>query len=167
MADNEDFASLFRQFEREQTGARKREPQVGDKVRGTVVSVGQDHVFVDLGAKSEGAMAVEELTDADGQLTVGVGDAIEAVVIRQDEQTGTLLLGGKAGRRFHGAEELEHAFQALGVRGCQPSDHSGQIEFSGSRRVGLDRNEGFGKGPQSKVRIGQRIRKGREALPGR
>ena len=111
MADKENFASLLRQFEREQSSPRKRGPQVGDKVRGKVVSIGQDHVFIDLGAKSEGAMDVEELTDADGQLSVAVGDAIEAVVIREDEQTGTLLLGGKAGRRFHGGEELEHAFR--------------------------------------------------------
>ena len=136
MADKENFASLLRQFEREQSSPRKRGPQVGDKVRGKVVSIGQDHVFIDLGAKSEGAMDVEELTDADGQLSVAVGDAIEAVVIREDEQTGTLLLGGKAGRRFHGGEELEHAFRhRLPVEGQVTGVTKGgvEVQIAGAR----------------------------------
>ncbi len=111
MAENEDFESLLGQFEQQHASTAKREPRVGDKIRGRIVSIGRDNVFVDIGAKSEGAMAVEELTGADGKLSVAVGDAIEAVVTRLDERTGTLLLGGEGGRRVHDSTELENAFQ--------------------------------------------------------
>ncbi len=128
MADNEDFESLLSQFEQEQAGPAKRAPQVGDKVRGVVVSIGRGNVFVDLGAKSEGAIEVEELTDADGKLTVSVGDSIEAFVTRQDERTGTLLLGRKTGRP-HGSDELEHAFRHhLPVEGLVTGVTKGGVE---------------------------------------
>lgn len=111
MAEHEDFATLFGQFEREQTGSRKRDPQVGDRVRGKIVSIGSQYVLVDIGAKSEGILEVEGLTDADGHLTVRIGDTIEALITGKDEETGTLRLGSQHGRRVHSSEELEQAFR--------------------------------------------------------
>ncbi len=128
MANTEDFEALLGQFEREK-GSTKPDPQVGDKVRGQILSVGRGHVFVDLGAKSEGAMAIEELLDAGGKLTVKAGDFIEAVVTRRDERTGTLLLGSKAGRRPHGTAELQNAFQhQLPVEGLVTGTTRGGVE---------------------------------------
>jgi len=129
MADTEDFKALLSQFEQETTGQTERGPQEGDKVRGRVVSIGRVHVFVDLGAKSEGSMAVEDLTDADGNLTVSVGDSIEAVVTRKDERAGTLLLGSKRGGHIHGGAELEHASQHhLPVEGLITGVTKGGVE---------------------------------------
>ncbi len=129
MADKEDFETLLGQFEQQHAGAAKHEPRVGDKVRGRIVSIGRDSVFVDIGAKSEGAMAMDELTGADGKLSVGVGDSIEAVVTRLDERTGTLQLGGKGGRRVHGGAEIESAFQNhLPVEGLVAGVTKGGVE---------------------------------------
>ena len=110
MNDAEDFEALLKQFEREHVGATKGAPQVGDKVRGTVISIGDDQVFIDLGGKTEGALSTEGLRDADGNLTVALGDSLEALVTSRDETTGTLLLGSQHGHHLHGAAELEHAF---------------------------------------------------------
>ncbi len=129
MADKEDFETLLGQFEQTHTGSAKHEPRVGDRVQGRIVSIGRDSVFVDIGAKSEGAMAMEELTDADGKLRVGLGDSVEAVVTRLDERTGTLVLGGKGGRRVHGSAELESAFQShLPVEGLVTGLTKGGVE---------------------------------------
>lgn len=129
MADTEDFQALFDQFEREHKDAKKREPQVGDKVGGKIVSIGHEYAFVDLGAKSEGTIEVKELSDADGCLTVTEGDRVEAVVIGKDERTGALLLGSKSGRRLHGSDELEHAFQnRLPVEGLITGVTKGGVE---------------------------------------
>ena len=106
----DDFEALLKQFEREHAGGAKGAPQVGDKVRGTVVSIGEDQVFIDLGGKTEGALSTEGLRDADGNLTVALGDSLEALVTSKDETTGTLLLGSQHGHHLHGAAELEHAF---------------------------------------------------------
>lgn len=58
-----------------------RSYDVGDKVTGTVVAIGNDAVFVALGGKTEGAIDSAELLDRDGQLTVSVGDSLEAYVV--------------------------------------------------------------------------------------
>jgi small subunit ribosomal protein S1 len=86
-ADREDFPEDFAElFEASQT-QREKGVQRDAKVHGTVVSVGKEWVFVDIGGKSEGAISVEELTDESGALTVNVGDPITAYVVstRGDE----------------------------------------------------------------------------------
>jgi small subunit ribosomal protein S1 len=111
MAEKEDFAALLGQFERQHADPARREPRVGDRVRGTVLSIGPERAFVDLGGKAEGVIAVAELTDGEGRLKVAVGDSIEALVLSQDEQTGALELGTGAGRRLHDSAGLEQAFR--------------------------------------------------------
>jgi len=129
MTDTEDFAALLGQFERAHAGPVKPAPQVGDRVRGRILSIGPERAFVDLGAKSEGVIEVAELTDAEGRLSVGVGDAVDAVVVSRDDQAGTLLLGRGTGRRFHDSAELEHAFRSqLPVEGLVTGVTKGGIE---------------------------------------
>ncbi|MEA3276729.1 MAG: 30S ribosomal protein S1 [Pseudomonadota bacterium] len=111
MKDSDNFEALLKQFEQEGAGSAKHQPKVGDRVRGEVVSISPEQVFIDLGGKSEGVMESEGLTDADGNLTISIGDTLEATVTSVDEETGTLLLGSQHGRHLHGIAELEHAFQ--------------------------------------------------------
>lgn len=111
MTDNEDFASLFGEFEKQQAVSGKKEPKVGDKVSGQVVSIQGEDVFVDLGAKTEGIVEREELLDDEGNLKVKVGDRIEITVSGKDEATGTLLLGTQHAKRMHGIEGLQRAYE--------------------------------------------------------
>jgi small subunit ribosomal protein S1 len=54
----------------------------GEIVTGTVVRVGREWVFVDLGGKSEGVIAVQEFKgEEDDEITVKTGDEIEATVL--------------------------------------------------------------------------------------
>ena len=110
MTGNEDFASLFGEFEKKQGMTSKKEPRTGDKVIGTVVSIQSDNIFIDLGSKTEGIVEREELTDDEGNLTVEVGDSIEIVVSGKDESSGTLMLGSRHARRMHGIDELRQAY---------------------------------------------------------
>ena len=110
MTGNEDFASLFGEFEKKQGMTSNKEPSKGDKVTGTVVSIQGDDIFIDLGSKTEGIVEREELIDDEGNLTVDVGDTIEIVVSGKDESSGTLMLGSRHARRMHGIDELRQAF---------------------------------------------------------
>lgn len=110
MTDKEDFAALLGQFEQEHAATARTEPKSGDKVRGTVVSIQGESVFIDLGFKTEGVAEAAELTGEDGALTVAVGDSVEMVVSGKDEVTGTLLLGTRHAQRLHGSAELQEAF---------------------------------------------------------
>ena len=136
MPDNEDFASLFNDFEKKQSATHTQEPKIGDKVRGKVISIQGENIFIDLGSKTEGIVEAEELTGEDGSLTVGIGDSIEIVVSGKDENTGTLLLGTQHARRIHGSEGLRQAFEEqLPVEGHVTGTTKGglEVEMSGVR----------------------------------
>src|SRR5688500_12966133 len=76
---SEDFATLFAR-----EAARTR-LEVGQVVKGRVIQIGAESVFVDVGGKGEAWIERAELTDDDGRLTVGVGDEIEATVVSTRE----------------------------------------------------------------------------------
>lgn len=58
-----------------------RTPKVGDLVSGTIVKITGNVAFVDYGGRSEGYVELGELRDAEGNLTCGEGDPIEAAVV--------------------------------------------------------------------------------------
>src|ERR1700724_2055612 len=88
----DDFAKMLAEFEGPETGRSKKkrkEPAVGDEVRGRIISIGRDSAFVDLGAKSDGVIELSQLRGSDGALTVKEGDEIEARVV--DVANGVVL----------------------------------------------------------------------------
>src|SRR4030042_326012 len=68
----------------------------GQKVRAKVVSISGDHVFIDLGGKSEGALDLAEFIDSKGVTSVREGDEIEAffVSVQDGLMKLTTLVGG-------------------------------------------------------------------------
>src|SRR6202008_1234432 len=75
MDDSEDFATLFARSEAGPTLER------GQAVKGRVIQITSDHVFVDVGGKGEAWIDRAELTDDAGRLRVAVGDEVEATVV--------------------------------------------------------------------------------------
>jgi len=72
---SEDFATLFAG---QQTGPAI---EIGQPVKGRVIQITTEHVFVDIGGKGEAWIDRAELTGDDGQLKVAVGDEVEATVV--------------------------------------------------------------------------------------
>jgi small subunit ribosomal protein S1 len=103
---NKDFAQVLAEYE-QTTPAQRENPAPGSKVSGRILSIGEESVFVDLGAKSEGMIPAAELRDAEGNLTVNVGDTIEATVTGTDPETGALTLRRKAGGKGGGRKAAE------------------------------------------------------------
>jgi small subunit ribosomal protein S1 len=137
-SDREDFATLLARFESEQEAPARAAPKVGDRVEGEIVSLGEETAFVDLGGKSEGMVALDELRDEEGGLTVAVGDRIEAVVAATDRETGALVLRVRPGRSGTGGEqawaELSQAAEArIPVEGRVTGVNKGgvDVEVSG------------------------------------
>lgn len=111
--DDDDFASMFAQTERDAPrGKAARRPQPGDVVKGVITSVGKDAVFVDIGGKAEGVLDRDQVADDDGSLRVKVGDTVEARVA--GERGGSLVLRVKLGRGAEAKAELVQAFE-LGI----------------------------------------------------
>ncbi len=85
----EDFASLFEASQRSQD----MRIQSDTKIEGTIVSIGEEWVFVDIGGKSEGTIARDELMDDQGEFRAKVGDPVTAYVVSTRE--GEILLSRK------------------------------------------------------------------------
>src|SRR5882757_741105 len=110
MADDDDFAAMFAES---QVGApRQKRPKVGDQIKGKVISIGKDTVFVDAGGKAEGTLEKSQVTDKEGKLSLKVGDTIEARVVA--DAGGVLQLRVKVGRGPAASAELEQAAE-LGI----------------------------------------------------
>ncbi|HEY3801183.1 MAG TPA: S1 RNA-binding domain-containing protein [Kofleriaceae bacterium] len=107
--DEEDFAAMFAASEQ---GKRAKRPKVGDLVKGTIVTLGKDAVFVDLGGKAEGQLDRAQVSDHEGKLLVKIGDVIEARVA--SDAGGALVLRTKLGRGPEARAELAQA-QDLGI----------------------------------------------------
>lgn len=136
MTENEDFASLFGEFEKEQASSKRQEPKVGEKARGKVISIQGGTLFIDLGSKTEGMVEAGEFTDDEGKLTVAVGDSVELRVSGKNEATGMLLLGEQHARRMHGSEGLQQAYdEQQPVEGLVTGTIKGglEIEMAGVR----------------------------------
>lgn len=76
----EDFATLFAR-----EGARQA-LQVGQVVKGRILQIGEEVVFVDVGGKGEALIDRAELTDEQGQMKLAVGDTVEATVVRTGDE---------------------------------------------------------------------------------
>ena len=60
--------------------------EVGDRVRGTILEIGEQFAFVDFGGRSEAVIEVQELMDDEGEPKYAVGDEIEAYVASIEEE---------------------------------------------------------------------------------
>jgi small subunit ribosomal protein S1 len=78
------FESLFE--------SSMQELNVGDVVRGTIVQVNDDNVVVDVGYKSEGVIPLAEFRDEQGKIEVKVGDEIDVLFERRENESGLIGL---------------------------------------------------------------------------
>jgi len=72
--------------------------QMGGVLTGRVVQINTDTVMVDVGWKTEGYIPARELRDEQGNITVSVGDEIEILVDRRDQDGNLVLSRDKAAK---------------------------------------------------------------------
>ena len=110
----EGFGAILAQFEQSTATEKKNDPQVGGKVSGTVISIGEDTTLVDIGTKSEAVIPTADLRDKEGNVTVEIGAKLEATVAGRDPETNALLLKRKISKNAAQAEaagEIRRAFE--------------------------------------------------------
>jgi small subunit ribosomal protein S1 len=81
----------------------------GQTIEGTIVAIGPEVAFVDVGGKGEATIAIDELKDDEGDLEVTVGDRIQAVVV---STVAGLTLSRRLARRAATQRQLEDAFHS-------------------------------------------------------
>ena len=109
--EEESFAELFESY----TKGMNEDIRVGDKVKGAIISIGRDSVFMDTGTRTDGFVEKTELLDEEGQFTFKEGDVLELYAVAV---TGTEIRLSKAIAGIGGAELLRDAFEnAIPVEG--------------------------------------------------
>ncbi|GAB6182196.1 bifunctional 4-hydroxy-3-methylbut-2-enyl diphosphate reductase/30S ribosomal protein S1 [Desulfotomaculum defluvii] len=91
-----------------------KSPQAGELVKGVVVQVGMDEVLVDIGAKSEGVIPRKEMSfyGVDNlQELVKVGDEIECLVIKAEDNEGKIILSKERAAAEKAWDGLEEAME--------------------------------------------------------
>jgi small subunit ribosomal protein S1 len=124
---NEDFAAMF------EASIQAKRIEKGQTVEGTVVAIGSEVAFVNVGGKGEAVIEIAELKNDDGVLEVAVGDRVHAVVVSTE---GGLTLSRRLARGAATDRQLEDAFRAgLPVEGKIERDVKGGYEV----RIGRQR----------------------------
>ena len=84
--NNEDNEKSFAEMLDDYSPGPDAEVGIGDKIRGKIVSIGRDSVFIDTGTKIDGVVDKGELLDKDGQLALQEGDILELYIVALSEE---------------------------------------------------------------------------------
>lgn len=103
-ANESSFADILSEFEQHHHG-----PKRGEALRGTVVSITADSVFVDIGRKIDGVLPLALFRDGDGPPFVKIGDALQVTITGSDGE-GTYTLSTVKVARPKDWSALESAF---------------------------------------------------------
>lgn len=103
---SESFADLFEE------SLNSTPMQPGKIVTGTVVNVGPDVVMVNAGLKSEGAIAVSEFLNENGEVSVSIGDLVDVSLESLEDGFGATQLSRDKAKAAEAWTKLEHAFEA-------------------------------------------------------
>jgi small subunit ribosomal protein S1 len=124
---SEDFAAMF------EASIKAKRFEAGQTLEGTIVAIGPEVAFVDVGGKGEATIEVDELKDDDGALEVAVGDRVQAMVLSTG---GGLRLSRRLARGTVTDHQLEEAFRTgLPVEGKVEKEVKGGYEV----RIGRQR----------------------------
>jgi small subunit ribosomal protein S1 len=100
---DDDFERMF------EASLQAKRFEEGQTIEGTIVAIGPEVAFIDVGGKGEATIDIEELADSDGDVPVQVGDRIEAMVV---STAGGLKLSRRLARGAATKRQLEDAFHA-------------------------------------------------------
>ena len=96
----EDFAAMLAAHDEASSG----QAQPGQKIRGVIIAITDENVFVDVGLKEDGIMDRKDLLDADGKEIAGQGETVEAWVVAVSPQ-GIVLSRSMSGSGVAALEE--------------------------------------------------------------
>jgi small subunit ribosomal protein S1 len=92
--------------------------QEGELVSGEIVLIGKEFVLVDIGYKSEGQIRINEFIDPDGNLTAKVGDKIDVLLEKREDEDGRIILSKEKAAKIKIWDEIKRIYEEDGtIRG--------------------------------------------------
>ncbi|WP_022942003.1 30S ribosomal protein S1 [Psychromonas hadalis] len=101
----ESFAELFEE------SLQQVETRPGTIVKGTIVGIRNNLVFVDAGLKSEAAIDIAEFKNAAGELEVAIGDVVDVALDAVEDGFGETKLSREKAKRHEAWIQLEKAYE--------------------------------------------------------
>ena len=92
-----------------------RRVEEGQVVQGRIVQIDKEFALVDIGYKSEGQVRVAELIGPDGAIDSQVGDTIDVMVERWDDDDGIVVLSKEKASKIKVWEDIRKAFEEENV----------------------------------------------------
>ena len=87
-----------------------RSLQEGEVIVGTVIQVTKDFVVVDVGYKSEGQISISEFLDEQGEVQAAVGDTIDVLLERREDEDGEILLSKEKAAKIKVWDDIRRAY---------------------------------------------------------
>lgn len=103
---SESFAELFEQ------SLTQTQMRQGAIVRGKVVAIGNDHVVVNAGLKSEGVIPLKEFYNDNNELEIAIGDQVDVALDAVEDGFGETRLSREKAKRSEAWTTLSRAFEA-------------------------------------------------------
>lgn len=82
----------------------------GEIVTGTIIALDKEHVLVDIGYKSEGRIAINEFKDEHNNINVNLGDSVEVMVGRWDDEEERVILSKEKAEQVKVWEDIKKAY---------------------------------------------------------
>ena len=147
-ADSEDMRDMASSFDQlpDLYEESLKQYQEGEVVSGRIVAVDKDYVIVDIGYKCEGHIPIHEFLDPNGENTAKVGDQIDVLLERRDDEEDVILLSKEKASKIKIWEEISSAYQQDGeiegtvvakVKGGLSVDLGGMSAFLPGSQVDL------------------------------
>jgi len=99
----EDFKKLYE--------ASLKSIEEGDILKGIVVAVDPEYVTIDIGYKSEGQITITEFKDKDGNVGVRVGDEIDVLLEKKEDDNGLITLSKEKADKLKAWRSVSKAFR--------------------------------------------------------
>jgi small subunit ribosomal protein S1 len=106
ISQSESFADLFAQQ------IKQDEKKEGQVVKGTVISIENDMIIIDVGYKTEGRINVREFSGKDNSTIPVVGDVIDVYLEKVENRNGEAVLSREKARREESWGTLEKALES-------------------------------------------------------
>ena len=89
--------------------------QEGELVSGEIVMIGKEYVLVDIGYKSEGQIRINEFIDSEGNLTARVGDKVDVLLERREDEDGRIILSKEKAAKIKIWDEIKRIYEEDGT----------------------------------------------------
>jgi len=85
--------------------------QEGEVVKGEIVQIDKEYVLVDIGYKSEGQIDIQEFIDPEGNLTANVGDQVDVLLERREDDEGAITLSKEKAAKIKVWDQIKEIYE--------------------------------------------------------